>query len=100
MYNVDAYLKSLTSNAVKLSKKVQDGIAENTRDFRLENQAHFLDTNDEKMRYHTSQRLISWQVWVCRNDTNWCYSRILLFVIIEKSARILILATKRRNSTD
>ncbi|KAF9305699.1 AP-3 complex subunit beta-2 [Mortierella antarctica] len=50
MYNVDAYLKSLTSNAVKLSKKVQDGIAENTRDFRLENQAHFLDTNDEKMR--------------------------------------------------
>ncbi|KAG0089327.1 AP-3 complex subunit beta-2 [Podila epicladia] len=50
MYNVDAYLKSLTSNAVKLSKKVQDGIAENTRDFRFENQAHFLDTNDDKMR--------------------------------------------------
>ncbi|KAF9979866.1 AP-3 complex subunit beta-2 [Mortierella antarctica] len=50
MYNVDAYLKSLTSNAVKLSKKVQDGIAENTRDFRFENQAHFLETNDDKMR--------------------------------------------------
>ncbi|KAG0306101.1 AP-3 complex subunit beta-2 [Dissophora globulifera] len=49
MYNVDAYLKSLTSNAVKLSKKVQDGIAENTRDFRFENQAHFLDTNEAKM---------------------------------------------------
>ncbi|KAF9185382.1 AP-3 complex subunit beta-2 [Haplosporangium sp. Z 767] len=49
MYNVDAYLKSLTSNAVKLSKKVQDGIAENTRDFRFENQAHFLETNDDKM---------------------------------------------------
>lgn len=56
MYNVDAYLKSLTSNAVKLSRKVQDGIAENTRDFRFENQAHFLDTNDDKMRYPTSQR--------------------------------------------
>ncbi|KAF8925331.1 AP-3 complex subunit beta-2 [Dissophora ornata] len=50
MYNVDAYLKSLTSNAVKLSRKVQDGIAENTRDFRFENQAHFLETNDDKMR--------------------------------------------------
>ncbi|KAG0220258.1 AP-3 complex subunit beta-2 [Mortierella sp. NVP41] len=51
MYNVDAYLKSLTSNAVKLSKKVQDGIAENTRDLRFENQAHFLDTNEDKMRH-------------------------------------------------
>ncbi|KAI1320022.1 AP-3 complex subunit beta-2 [Mortierella claussenii] len=50
MYNVDAYLKSLTSNAAKLSKKVQDGIAENTRDFRFENQAHFLETNEDKMR--------------------------------------------------
>ncbi|KAF9339184.1 AP-3 complex subunit beta-2 [Linnemannia elongata] len=50
MYNVDAYLKSLTSNAVKLSKKVQDGIVENTRDLRFENQAHFLDTNEDKMR--------------------------------------------------
>ncbi|ORZ09403.1 adaptin N terminal region-domain-containing protein [Lobosporangium transversale] len=50
MYNVDAYLKTLTSNAVKLSKKVQDGIVENTRDFRFENQAHFLDTNEDKMR--------------------------------------------------
>ncbi|GJJ71203.1 AP-3 complex subunit beta [Entomortierella parvispora] len=50
MYNMDAYLKSLTSNAVKLSKKVQDGIAENTREFRFENQAHFLETNEDKMR--------------------------------------------------
>ncbi|KAG0286098.1 AP-3 complex subunit beta-2 [Linnemannia gamsii] len=50
MYNVDAYIKSLTSNAVKLSKKVQDGIVENTRDLRFENQAHFLDTNEDKMR--------------------------------------------------
>ncbi|KAF9929787.1 AP-3 complex subunit beta-2 [Linnemannia zychae] len=50
MYNVDSYLKTLTSNAVKLSKKVQDGIAENTRDLRFENQAHFLDTNEDKMR--------------------------------------------------
>ncbi|KAF9351167.1 AP-3 complex subunit beta-2 [Mortierella sp. NVP85] len=50
MYNMDAYLKTLTSNAVKLSKKVQDGIAENTRDFRFENQAHFLETNEDKLR--------------------------------------------------
>ncbi|KAF9348601.1 AP-3 complex subunit beta-2 [Mortierella sp. AD094] len=47
---MDAYLKTLTSNAVKLSKKMQDNLAEGTRDFRFENQAHFLDTNEDKMR--------------------------------------------------
>ncbi|KAF9102676.1 AP-3 complex subunit beta-2 [Mortierella sp. AM989] len=46
---MDAYLKTLTSNAVKLSKKMQDNLAEGTRDFRFENQAHFLDTNEDKM---------------------------------------------------
>lgn len=58
MYNVDAYIKSLTSNAVKLSKKVQDGIVENTRDLRFENQAHFLDTNEDKMRQVDEQPLL------------------------------------------
>ncbi|KAF9581376.1 AP-3 complex subunit beta-2 [Lunasporangiospora selenospora] len=47
---MDAYLKSFTSNAAKLSKKVQDNIAENTRDFRLENEAHFLETTEDKYR--------------------------------------------------
>ncbi|KAG0226633.1 AP-3 complex subunit beta [Actinomortierella wolfii] len=50
MYNVDAYLRTLTSNAAKLSKKVQDGIVENTRDFTFDNEAHFLDTNEDKLR--------------------------------------------------
>lgn len=64
MYNVDAYLKSLTSNAVKLSKKVQDGIVENTRDLRFENQAHFLDTNEDKMRQvNTYSLLLYLQSW-------------------------------------
>ncbi|KAF9973751.1 AP-3 complex subunit beta-2 [Actinomortierella ambigua] len=50
MYNVDAYLRTLTSNAAKLSKKVQEGIVENTRDLTFDNEAHFLDTNEDKLR--------------------------------------------------
>lgn len=68
MYNVDAYLKSLTSNAVKLSKKVQDGIVENTRDLRFENQAHFLDTNEDKMRQvNTYSLLYAYKVGTRKN---------------------------------
>ncbi|KAF9433376.1 AP-3 complex subunit beta-2 [Entomortierella beljakovae] len=50
MYNMDAYLKTFTTNAAKLSKKVQDNLTDTTRDFRFGSQAHFLDTNEDKMR--------------------------------------------------